>query len=155
MPGDPFDRPNVVFVCLGNICRSPVALALYEELGASAGPAKSRALEKWNVGAGADRVMCDVAEARGVDLSNHRAAQLSDTDEAWADVLVVMEPHHRDALIQRFGERVASKIMLLDPGVAIADPYGLGLQAAHRAFDHIQRSVQTLPHRLQGIRRQT
>ncbi|HET7223819.1 MAG TPA: low molecular weight phosphotyrosine protein phosphatase, partial [Rhodanobacteraceae bacterium] len=84
---------GVLFVCLGNICRSPtaeyVARAEFERLGLQV-PVASRGLGNWHVGQGADPRAVAAARAGGYDLSPHRARQFHEDDFGrFATVLAV------------------------------------------------------------------
>jgi protein-tyrosine phosphatase len=84
---------GVLFVCLGNICRSPtaeyVARAEFEKLGLRI-PVASRGLGNWHVGQGADPRAVAAARAHGFDLSPHRARQFHEDDFGrFATVLAV------------------------------------------------------------------
>jgi protein-tyrosine phosphatase len=84
---------GVLFVCLGNICRSPtaeyVARAEFEKLGLKV-PVASRGLGNWHVGQGADPRAVAAACAQGYDLSPHRARQFHEDDFGrFATVLAV------------------------------------------------------------------
>ena len=85
--------PGVLFVCLGNICRSPtaeyVARVEFEKLGLRL-PVASRGLGNWHVGQGADPRAVAAARAQGFDLSPHRARQFHEDDfNRFATVLAV------------------------------------------------------------------
>ncbi len=75
--------PGVLFVCLGNICRSPtaeyVARVEFGRLGLRL-PVASRGLGDWHVGQGADPRAVAAAREAGYDLSAHRARQFHDDD---------------------------------------------------------------------------
>jgi len=84
---------GVLFVCLGNICRSPtaeyVARAEFEKLGLRV-PVASRGLGNWHVGQGADPRAVAAAREHGFDLSPHRARQFHEDDFGrFATVLAV------------------------------------------------------------------
>lgn len=84
---------GVLFVCLGNICRSPtaeyVARTEFEKLGLRI-PVASRGLGNWHVGQGADPRAVAAARAQGFDLSPHRARQFHEDDFGrFATVLAV------------------------------------------------------------------
>jgi protein-tyrosine phosphatase len=74
---------GVLFVCLGNICRSPTAEYVLrselEERGLQL-PVASRGLGDWHVGQGADPRAVAAAREAGYDLSAHRARQFHDDD---------------------------------------------------------------------------
>jgi protein-tyrosine phosphatase len=75
--------PGVLFVCLGNICRSPtaeyVARAEFAKLDLHV-PVASRGLGNWHVGQGADPRAVAAARAEGFDLAPHRARQFNEDD---------------------------------------------------------------------------
>ena len=84
---------GVLFVCLGNICRSPtaeyVARAEFAKLGLHV-PVASRGLGNWHVGQGADPRAVAAARDEGFDLAPHRARQFHEDDFAnFAMVLAV------------------------------------------------------------------
>lgn len=85
--------PGVLFVCLGNICRSPtaeyVARAEFARLDLDI-PVASRGLGNWHVGQGADPRAIAAAREEGFDLAPHRAQQFDDGDFGrFATVLAV------------------------------------------------------------------
>ena len=138
---------RVVFVCRGNICRSPVAAALYP--GESHDRVISRALEHWNIGRKADPTMATVAASYGVHLDAHRASVLSPQDVGWADALVCMEVEHIRLLRELFGDDAGDRAILLDPsGIDILDPYKKGSAAAGYVFRQISDALIGLPQRI-------
>jgi protein-tyrosine phosphatase len=72
---------NVLFVCLGNICRSPTAHGVFEKMVADAGLAGAITVDSsgtgnWHVGESPDRRSASTALKRGYDLSRLRARQV-------------------------------------------------------------------------------
>lgn len=126
-----FDR--VLAVCTGNICRSPAAEFLLRERIAKAG----RALDARSAGIGAlvnhpaDETTCALMHGRGLDLSAHRASQLTLEHLRWAELVLVMERHHRDAVLA-MDPTARGKTFLLGHWTEseIPDPYRRG-EAAH------------------------
>ncbi len=91
---------RILVVCTGNICRSPVG----EFLLRSTLNAASRKAEVRSAGVGAlvgdpahDTAIAMMAP-RGLDLSSHRAQQATPDLCRWAQLVLVMESHHREAL---------------------------------------------------------
>ena len=85
---------RVLFVCLGNICRSPLAEVVARRRLAEAGldvDVASCGTGGWHAGEGADPRMVAAARAAGHDLSKHRARQLRERDFADFDLLLAMD----------------------------------------------------------------
>jgi protein-tyrosine phosphatase len=85
---------SILFVCLGNICRSPLVEAVarkrFAEIGLDIGVA-SCGTGGWHVGAGADARMRKAALAAGYELEAHRARQLHAADFERYDLLLAMD----------------------------------------------------------------
>lgn len=104
-PPENNNQLHIVFVCTGNICRSPMAEiitrdAMETDMLDLLARVDSCGLGGWHVGQGADERA--VAELRrgGHDGAGHRAAQLGE-EHMDADLFVAMDTGHRDALIER------------------------------------------------------
>jgi len=92
---------RVLVVCTGNVCRSPIAegllrAAFAERMGPDAPEVTSAGTMGWT-GSGADPSSIRAAAERGVDISSHRAREVSDEDIARAELIVAMAPEHADA----------------------------------------------------------
>jgi protein-tyrosine phosphatase len=134
---------RILFVCTGNICRSPTAEALARielaELGdrvsfASAGLA---ALD----GAPASTFAAAAAAETGVDLRRHAAAGLTPEAASRADRIYVMTRRQQRDLLD-LDPDLASRVELLDPdGVDVDDPYGYTMEDYRRSRDHIADGV--------------
>ncbi len=147
---------RIVFVCQGNICRSPFAASLLRSLLDRAVPAGGR-VEVGSAGMmpAPDRPSppeaIAEAAARGIDLASHRSAWLSRAEADAATLLVVFDEINRAALLDRH-PGVAAKVLGLGnlAGIgAIADPWGRGPEAYRRAYDAITRAVDALAAQLQ------
>jgi protein-tyrosine-phosphatase len=109
---------RLVFVCSGNICRSPYAAAR----------ARSRGLVALSFGldaderAGADARAIAVAHGRGVDLSTTRARSATAVQLTDTDLLVAMEPAHLQPL-QSMADRCRCQVTLLGLWARPEQPY--------------------------------
>ncbi len=123
---------KVLFVCLGNICRSPLAEAAFREEATRIGldaEAHSAGTGDWHRGQPPDRRAIAAARRNGVDISHLRARQVSAADFERFDHIVALDTENLADLeaIRPRGSR-ASLSLLLDhvegrEGETVADPY--------------------------------
>ena len=151
------DRPvRVLFVCLGNICRSPLAHALFQQKVAEAGLADrvevdSAGTGDWHVGDPPDARMTATAEAHGVDLSDLRGRQLERADLADTDHVFVMDKQNlHDALALDPDGDHGTRVRLFrefdpEPGdYQVPDPYygdGDGFETVYAIVDRTTDAV--------------
>ena len=144
---------HILFVCTGNICRSPFAEGLLKQLIQEKGlddividSAGLLALP----GNSASSLAQKVAAEYDVDLSGHIAKSVKEDIIAGSDLILVMENSHAKELLDAFPE-AEDKIFLIrrfarfgsrDRG--IADPYGLNYEAYRFCFLDIQDCVSGL-----------
>ncbi len=131
---------TILTLCVGNICRSPIAEALL----------KQQFPEKtiWSAGLSAligmptDPFSLDVAAAYGLDLSVHRAQQLAGWMCQSAELILVME-RAQQTEVERLYPLVRGKVFRLGElgKFDIADPYRQSKDAFEAAYAHIVRGV--------------
>lgn len=150
---------KILFVCTGNICRSPFAQGLFNKLAAQKGLHKVTA-DSGGLLALPDRSATSmarrVAEEYGVDLTGHRAKSVSKKIVARSDLILVMQKSHEDALLSAFPE-AAGKVLLLrhfarhgSRNRGISDPYGLSYEPYRFCFLDIEDPVSGLIQYLAG-----
>jgi protein-tyrosine phosphatase len=125
-------RASVLFVCLGNICRSPLAEAALrreaEKLGMEL-DVDSAGTGDWHVGRPPDVRAQAVALKNGIDIGQLRGRQISEEDFHRFDHIVALDPENlRDLKRLRPSGARAKLSLLLDHvegrrGEAVADPY--------------------------------
>jgi len=81
---------RILFVCLGNICRSPTAEGVFRRLMPDA-TTDSAGTAGWHVGKPPYSPMQAAAQARGYDLSDLRARQITPADFTQFDLIIVMD----------------------------------------------------------------
>ena len=123
---------NLLFVCMGNICRSPVAEYVVRHEFARAGlelAVASAGTGPWHVGKAADPRTLTSAAAHGYDLSPHRARIVSSEDFHSYDLLLAMDRQNLSDLLARCPPPRAGRVALFLPfaGVEgadeVPDPY--------------------------------
>lgn len=150
---------NILFVCMGNICRSPFAEGLFAKLmeqrgfkGVVGDSAGLLALP----GNSATDLAHRAAAEYGVDLSEHMAKSVSKDLVEWSDLILVMERPQEDALLAAFPEAVGRVLLLRhfarhgSRRRGIADPYGLQYEAYRFCFLDIEDSISGLVQYLCG-----
>ena len=123
---------SVLFVCLGNICRSPLAEAAFraeaERLGLDV-EIDSAGTGDWHIGHPPDRRAAAVAKRNGVDISHLRARRVTAEDFRRFDHIVALDAQNlSDLEAMRPADAAAELSLLLDhvdgrEGEAVADPY--------------------------------
>lgn len=122
-----FER--ILIICTGNICRSPMAEALLKQKLSLAG--HQATIQSAGTGAllghPADEPACALMQSRGLDISAHRASQMTQEHTRWAELILVMQTHHRDSLLS-LDPTARGKTFLLGhwSDQEIPDPYHQG-----------------------------
>ena len=132
---------HVLFICTGNICRSPMAEALARALftapGVTFGSAATAGLPGHHASAPAQRVMAEV----DIDLSDHLSQDVFTAMTEPPDLIYCMTEGHRDRL-RSLRPEWSPRVFLLDPdGTSIDDPYGLDDDTYRRVRDEITTAV--------------
>ncbi|HUT02748.1 MAG TPA: low molecular weight phosphotyrosine protein phosphatase [bacterium] len=132
-------RFKVLFVCSGNICRSPLAAALLERelrvLGTEGVVAESAGTLDLD-GRGASHWAIEVAAENGLDLSHHVSRQVNKRMLEDASIVVAMSQGHAEQLSSIL-PAVERRMLVLD----VPDPYGLQKQAYEAVFGAIKDAM--------------
>lgn len=134
---------SVVFVCTGNMCRSPFAEHVFRNLGPKSVDACSAGLTALSGGT-ATPISVRAARRFGVDLSRHRTRPLDEHILRQASGIYVFEHMHR-ADIERLSPDLSSKIHLLGtivdvPDGEIPDPLGPSEDRVVRCYEIIEKA---------------
>ncbi len=156
--------PRILFVCLGNICRSPTAEAVMVRLVAEAGLEDAIELDSagtgaWHVGSPPDERATRAAATRGFAMrGTARQVTLADFDAF--DLLLAMDAeNHRNLRALAPNQAAAAKVRLLrefDPASATAanldvpDPYYGGPDGFDRVLDLVEAACAGLLAELRG-----
>jgi protein-tyrosine-phosphatase len=140
--------PEIIFVCTGNVCRSPMAAGLLKERLAEKGRDDEYEVRSAGVygldGRRASRNAIFVMAERGVDIADHIAHTLTGEDVAQADLVLAMSREHAQFIRQSWPQ-YAWKIYLLSEMAgqreSIADPFGGPLEDYRTTADLIERYI--------------
>ena len=138
-----FER--ILIVCTGNICRSPMAeVLLRQQLGLAGHDAMIQSAgTDALIGSPADEPACSLMRCRALDMSAHRAIQVNQDLTRWAELILVMQAHHRDSVLA-LDPTARGKTFLLGhwSGEEIPDPYERGDEVYARVLQMIERAVE-------------
>lgn len=143
------NRTGVLFVCTGNICRSPTAEAIFRKRVADAGMAErfiidSAGTQGYHAGEAPDPRAQEAAARRGYDLSALRARRIEREDFSRFDLVLAMDEDNR-AVLERLCQRSdGHKLrMMMDyasrfRGRDVPDPYYGGARGFERVIDMLE-----------------
>jgi len=146
---------RILFVCTGNICRSPTADGVFKHYVAEAGLAERIASDSagtldYHVGEPPDARAQLAASRRGYDLSTLRGRQVSHRDFADFDYLLAMDETNLRALVRLCPPQHAHKLKLFMEFSPIAgsrevpDPYYSGPKVFEQVLDMVEQAAQGL-----------
>lgn len=146
---------NVLFVCTANVCRSPMAAEMLRVLTENwqqrpaVSSAGTRALADHPAAEHAQTAMREL----GLDISGHRSRHIEESLIQQADLVLTMNPRHKEELLAQFAGsdaqiRVLGEYTTDDHKAYIADPYGKSL-ASHRSsarelMYHLERAAELM-----------
>lgn len=136
----------VVFVCTGNICRSPMAeRLLHSKLGPASGWSVASAGLMAGYGHPASEAAVTALREVGVDMTDHVSRPLTAALANAATLIIVMTAAHKDQLQLRFsgtGEKAfLLKSFLDEPGADVLDPIGMPLSVYRKLRDDMNEAI--------------
>lgn len=153
------DKTRVLFVCMGNICRSPTAEAVFRHAVEQAGlkadiECDSAGTHGYHIGEPPDRRAQQAALSRGYDMSNLRGRQVGKKDFEQFDYVVAMDRRNLALLTDQCPQVHAHKLALYCDfdadyaGREVPDPYYGGPQGFEQVLDMIEDVSDSLVARL-------
>jgi protein-tyrosine phosphatase len=141
------EKRSILFVCTGNICRSPTAEGVFRSLAEKAGldlRIESAGLGDWHVGQPPDERAQHHAKGRGYDLSAQRARQVRLRDFDDFDLILAMDRGHLRALERMAPPKHRAKIRLFAADGDVPDPYYGGPEGFERVLDLVEAQCASL-----------
>jgi protein-tyrosine phosphatase len=140
---------NVLFVCTGNICRSPTAEGVFRSMVAAEGlagriAADSAGTHNYHVGEPPDSRSMEAALRRGIDMADLRARKVGSADFERFDLILAMDRSHHDILSRLCPKGREDRLALFmafapDWGLQdVPDPYYGGDDGFERVLDMIE-----------------
>lgn len=149
------DTHRILFVCMGNICRSPTAEGVFRKQVEQRGLENQFEIDSagtggWHIGCPPDKRAQQAASARGIDLSTLRARQVCIADTQYYDTLITMDNDNQLRLLKLADESHRPKVRLLleyadtPDSLEVPDPYYGG----DNGFDLVLDLIEDACHRL-------
>ncbi len=140
---------KVLFVCMGNICRSPTAQGMFESVVEEADlngriAIDSAGTHAYHVGEGPDRRAIQAAAKRGIDLGGQRARRVEEADFTRFDYVLAMDSSNLDDLLSICPKQHRDKVRLFLEFAKnplqqdVPDPYYGGGQGFERVLDLVE-----------------
>ena len=155
MKFNPMTKIKILFVCMGNICRSPTAHGVFQHLVQQEKLGKRIEIESagthaYHVGSEPDRRALETAAAKGIDLGYITARQVCAADYDYYDYILAMDNDNYAMLKQACPEPFQHKIRLFldfsdDQSLTeVPDPYYGGIKGFSNVFAMIDRASKGL-----------
>ena len=140
---------KILFVCMGNICRSPTAEGVFRELVRARAPhldveIDSAGTHDYHVGDPPDARAIAAAQRRGIDITRLRARMVEERDFERFDLIVAMDRLNREILLDRSPDQYRERIRLMTEFVPggdvedVPDPYYGGALGFERVLDLLE-----------------
>jgi len=141
----------VLFVCLGNICRSPLAEGIFQSLVNQAGLSDQFTIDSagtgnWHIGDPPDPRSIEIARRNGLDISHQHARQVEPADFKRFDIICAMDASNLSTLKARAptGTSTNLRLFLNSPGQDVPDPYFGGEDGFAQVYRMLENGALTL-----------
>ena len=140
---------SILFVCLGNICRSPLAEGIAREIAQKGGlevKLDSAGTSGWHIGEHPDERSIEVAQKHGIDISKLKGRKVNPYADDSFDLIVAMDrQNYKD--LQTLGFSKEKLVLMGDFGLQgreIPDPYHMGLDGFEKVYEMLETAMENL-----------
>lgn len=151
---DNIEKTSVLFVCMGNICRSPTAEGVFRHYVNEAGladriEADSAGTHAYHVAEPPDRRAAAAAERRGISLAGIEARRVRDSDFEQFDFIIAMDEDNQRRLLDQSPDEHREKVRLFlsfsgASEIEVPDPYYGGAAGFERVLDLVEEASRGL-----------
>jgi protein-tyrosine phosphatase len=135
---------RILMVCLGNICRSPLAEGILKSKLNANFEVDSAGTAAYHVGNPPDKRSIAVAQQFGIDISQQRARQFKKDDFNSFDLIFVMDQNNYNDVVELATPAQRRKVHLLRENNEVPDPYYGDASAFEAVFHLIDTACETL-----------
>lgn len=146
---------KILMVCLGNICRSPLAEGILRSKLSENFIVDSAGTGGWHAGELPDKRSIAIARLKGLDISNQRARQFKISDFTTFDHIFVMDnTNYKEVLALAPNEATKSKVKLIlneifpNDNIDVPDPYYGGVDGFENVYNMLDQACDEIARKL-------
>lgn len=146
---------SILMVCLGNICRSPLAEGIMRSKLSEDFVVDSAGTGGWHAGELPDKRSITTAKSKGIDITNQRARQFKIADFTTFDYIFVMDnSNYKDVIALAPNEEAKSKVKLIlnelfpNENVDVPDPYYGGQEGFENVYNILDQACDEIAKKL-------
>ena len=149
-------KTKILMVCLGNICRSPLAEGiLSSKLDPNKYQVESAGTGGWHVGSPPDPRSIEIAKKNGLDITNQRGRKFSEYDfETFDHIFVMDNANYKDVVRLAQNQTEKDKVQLIlneifpNDNVDVPDPYYGGDKGFEQVFEMLNQACEKIMRRI-------
>jgi protein-tyrosine phosphatase len=135
-------KPSVLFVCLGNICRSPACEGICRSVTNGAVLVESAGSIGYHAGESPDSRSQRVCSENGIDISGQHARQISEADWTRFSVIAALDASVLSNLQRMRPPNATAQLVLFNAPDGVPDPYYGGMDGFRSMFQSISAAMQ-------------
>ncbi len=144
-------KVSIIMVCLGNICRSPLAEGILQtKLNSEIATVTSAGTSNWHIGEHPDKRAIKIAKKHSIDISNKKAKQFQINDFDNFDYIYVMDKsNYHDVMALARNKQDKNKVhLILNQQKEVPDPYYGGENGFEKVYNLLDVACETIANRI-------